>query len=117
MEEGTDWVVRLGREEWLRYTYERPQGDSLQLLGSVSRGPQIGALAVDKDGHYLQINGDYTSPLNSITLRRAVAAARQSGWRPAAPAGQDSARVPVVTIKRRRVALPADVTRAEAASS
>lgn len=116
MEEGTDWVVRLGREEWLRYTYERPQGDSLRLLGSVARGPQIGALAVDKDGHYLQINGDYASPLNSITLRRAVAAVRQSGRTPA-PARQDPARVPVVTIKRRRIAMPADVTRIEAASS
>lgn len=108
MEEGTDWVVRFGREEWLRYTYERQQDDSFRLLGSVARGAQIGALAVDKDGQYLQINGDYTSPLNSITLRRAVAAAKQSAWTPQAPARQDLGRVPVVTIKRRRLAMPVD---------
>jgi hypothetical protein len=117
MEEGTDWVVRLGREEWLRYTYERPQTDSLRLLGSVTRGPQIGALAVDSDGHYLQINGDYMNPLNSVTLRRAVAAAKRFGWPPRVPDPQEASRVPVVTIKRRRLVSPTDRTRAESAST
>jgi hypothetical protein len=103
MEEGTDWVVRLGREEWMRFTYERPAGHALQLLGSVTRGPQTGALARDQDGNYMQVNGDYTSALNSPRLRQAVAAARDSSWKPLAPARQEAARVPVVTIKRRRV--------------
>jgi hypothetical protein len=106
MEEGTDWVVRLGREEWMRFTYERPTGDALQLLGSVTRGPQTGALARDQDGNYMQVNGDYTSPLNSPRLRQAVAAARSSSWKPFAPARQEAARVRVVTIKRRRVVSP-----------
>jgi len=103
MEEGTDWVVRLGRDEWMRFTYERPAGHALQLLGSVTRGPQTGALARDQDGNYLQVNGDYTSPLNSPRFRQAVAAARSSSWKPFAPTRQETARVPVVTIKRRRV--------------
>jgi hypothetical protein len=103
MEEGTDWVVRLGREEWMRFTYERPAGHALQLLGSVTRGPQTGALARDQDGNYLQVNGNYTSPLNRPRLRQAVAAARSSSWKPFAPTRQEAARVPVVTIKRRRV--------------
>lgn len=103
MEERTDWVVRLGRDEWMRFTYERPVGHALQLLGSVTRGPQTGALARDQDGNYLQVNGDYTSPLNSLRLRQAVAAARSSSWKPFVPTRQEAARVPVVTIKRRRV--------------
>jgi hypothetical protein len=115
MEEGTDWVVRLGREEWMRFTYERSTGDALQLLGSVTRGPQTGALARDQDGNYMQVNGDYTSPLNSLRLRQAVAAARSSNWKPFAPARQEAARVPVVTIKRRRVVSP-DTTAANTSS-
>src|SRR5436305_14373827 len=99
MEEETDWVVRLGREEWMRFTYERPAGHALQLLGSVTRGPQTGALARDQDGNFMQVNGDYTSPLNSPRLRQAVAAARSSSWKPFAPIRQEAARVPVVTIK------------------
>jgi hypothetical protein len=107
MEKGTDWVVRLGREEWMRFTYERPAGHALQLLGSVTRGPQTGALARDQDGNYVQVNGDYTSPLNSPGLRQAAAAARSSSWKPFAPIRQEAARVPVVTVKRRRVVSPA----------
>jgi hypothetical protein len=33
-----DWVVRLGREEWQRFTYERSEGNPLRLLGSVTKG-------------------------------------------------------------------------------
>jgi hypothetical protein len=94
MEEGTDWVVRLGREEWMRFTYERPAGHALRLLGTVTRGPQTGALARDQDGNFMQVNGDYTSPLNSPRLRQAVAAARSSSWKPFAPIRQEAARAP-----------------------
>lgn len=31
-----DWVVRLGREEWQRFTYERSENNPLRLLGSVA---------------------------------------------------------------------------------
>jgi hypothetical protein len=117
MEEGTDWVVRLGRDEWIRFTYERAAGHALQLLGSVTRGPQTGALARDQDGNYLQVNGDYTSPLNSPRLRQAVAAARSSSWKPFAPIRQEAARVPVVTIKRRRVPSPAGAAAANPLAS
>jgi hypothetical protein len=113
MEERTDWVVRLGREEWMRFTYERPDDHALQLLGSVTRGPQTGALAVDQDGQYLQVNGDYTSPLTSSQLRQAVAAAKKSAWAPFLPTRPEVTRVPVVTIKRRRVVPPADMATAD----
>jgi hypothetical protein len=80
-----DWVVRLGREEWQRFTYERPEDSPLRLLGSVTRGAGMGALAVDEDGNYLQVNGDHVSALSSGQLRRAVAAAKTSNWTPARP--------------------------------
>jgi hypothetical protein len=117
MEEGTDWVVRLGREEWLRFTYERPDDPALRLLGSVERGPQTGALAVDQDGKYLQVNGDYTSPLNSSQLRKAVATAKRSSSRPFAIRSQATPHVPVVTIKRRRVVPAIANTSHQAASA
>lgn len=98
-----DWVVRLGRQEWQRFTYERPEGNPLRLLGSVSQGAAMGALAVDEGGNYLQVNGDHVSPLNSGQLRQAVAAAKAFGWTPAMPSRQGPSRVPVVVIKRRRL--------------
>ncbi len=107
-----DWVVRLGREEWQRFTYERFEGDSLRLLGSVSQGAAMGALAVDEDGNYLQVNGDHVSPLNDGQLRRAVASARTSDWTPAVPTRREPSRVPVVVIKRRRVVPSTDAAKA-----
>ncbi|NPC57800.1 hypothetical protein [Caenimonas soli] len=98
-----DWVVRLGREEWQRFTYERSEGSPLRLLGSVRRGAAIGALAADLDGNYLQVNGDHVSPLNNAQLRRAVAVAKTADWTPTMPARHRQSRVPVVVIKRRRV--------------
>jgi hypothetical protein len=108
VEMGTDmdWVVRLGRQEWERFTYERPASDSLCLLGSVSQGAGMGALAEDQDGNYLQINGDHVASLDSDSLRRAVAVAKGSDLAPWAPLRQEPARVPVVVIKRRRLLAP-----------
>lgn len=110
-----DWVVRLGREEWQRFTYERPEDSPLRLLGSVTRGAGMGALAVDEDGNYLQVNGDHVSQLSSGQLRRAVAAAKTSNWTPARPTRQEPSRVPVVVVKRRRLVPSADAAKTGAA--
>ena len=106
-----DWVVRLGREEWQRFTYERPEGNPLRLLGSVVRGAGMGALAVDEDGNYLQVNGDHVSLLSSSQLRRAVAAAKTSSWTPARPTRPEPSRVPVVVVKRRRLIPSSDAAK------
>ncbi|MES2948830.1 MAG: hypothetical protein V4858_09860 [Pseudomonadota bacterium] len=58
------WFIRLGQPEWERHTYARPKSDALQLLGSVRRGMQIGALAKTEDGEYVQVVGDFVTPLN-----------------------------------------------------
>jgi hypothetical protein len=107
-----DWVVRLGRQEWQRFTYERPEGNPLRLLGSVSQGAGMGALAMDENGNYLQVNGDHVSPLTSDQLRRAVAAAKD--WTPARPSRQEPSRAPVVVIKRRRLLPSTDAAKAGA---
>jgi hypothetical protein len=103
----TRWVVRLGREEWQRHTYERPQEQGLRLLGSVTCDALVGALAVTPEGQYLQINGDYVSPLNTSQLRGVVAKALRS--RDASNEGRlelprpAAAPAPLIIVKRRRV--------------
>ena len=37
------WRVVLGKAAWSKFTYERPEGGELKLLGSVSKGAQVGA--------------------------------------------------------------------------
>lgn len=99
--------MRLGVPEWSRYTYARPEGDALRLLGSVKRGPQMGALAMTQDGQYVQVVGDYVTPLNSSQLARAMAKVKPE--EPTYPVQRPLARVgppPVVVIKRRRTYVP-----------
>ena len=107
------WAVRLGPTEWPRFTYERPPGDRLTLLGVVSRGIQIGALAQTADGQFLQVNGDHESPLPAGAMRRLVEKAGRA--RPAAPPRTlglrrtpTDAPAPVVTVKKRRVVVRPD---------
>jgi hypothetical protein len=109
------WVVRLGRTEWARFTYERTGEDGLTLLGSVKRGARIGALAVHTDGSYVQVNGDYLSPLNARHIRAAISRAeiadrkrarapdRSFEKAPERAAAASTAAAPVVIIKRRRI--------------
>jgi hypothetical protein len=99
--------VRLGVPEWSRYTYARPEGDALRLLGSVRRGPQMGALAMTENGQYVQVVGDYVTPLNSSQLTRAMTKVKPE--EPSYPVQKTVSRVgppPVVTIKRRRTYVP-----------
>jgi hypothetical protein len=96
-----EWQVRLGESEWARFTYARPDGDPLRLLGSVRCGARIGALAVTPESTYVQVNGDYLTPLNNSQIRCALAKAQTSKE----PAKRLAARAPapVVVVKRRRM--------------
>jgi len=100
VDKSKDWHVRLGAQEWQRFTYPRPEGDPLQLLGSVRRGARIGALAITPDGQYVQVNGDHLSPLNGSQMRRALSKAEPVRGKPSAPPSPQNA--PVIVIKRRR---------------
>ena len=95
------WDVRLGPAEWARHTHARDLDPSLQLLGSVQRGAQMGALAVDSQGEYFQVNGQHLAPLNKRLIAKAVAAAQKRAPGRGAPPPKPRP-APVVTVKRRR---------------
>ena len=78
----------------------------MTLLGSVQRGPGIGALAVLDDGRYVQVNGDFVDPLNGKQIRRALTQAKSFQARPGRPPVSSSAAAPVVLVKRRRSLMP-----------
>jgi hypothetical protein len=116
-----NWLVRLGAHEWARHTYERPADDPIRLLGSVRRGPQVGALGVTADKRYVQVVGDYVVPLNQGQIKQAIAKYKAYEARLAAattphadypsyslstpPAPRVAAPPPVVVVKRRRIAV------------
>lgn len=102
------WSVKLGPAEWKRFTYSRSPGDPVQLIGSVKRGQQLGALALI-DGQYFQINGDHQVALNQSQIASAVAnapLANDEPYRPVAPrhiVASPAAAAPTIVVKRRRV--------------
>lgn len=107
MSKKAGWQVRLGREEWARFTYEREEGDGIQLLGSVHRGLQAGALGLMADGQYVQINGDHITPLGAGQIRRALGKVTPArGPAPYKRPAQSNRPAPVVVIKKRRVLSP-----------
>jgi hypothetical protein len=108
------WRVVLGRLAWSRYTYERPQGDALKLLGSVSKGMQVGALAMTADDQYVQVVGDHITPLNTKKITKAVANAPKESATRYPDFSREFHQVlgahknnpaPVVIVKKRRVAV------------
>ncbi len=97
--------VRLGKPEWAKHTYDRSDTESkLELLGSVQKGQQRGALAQREDGDFVMLVGDFEMPLNQSQIRKALVSAnadlRGGAWTPPPP---PSTTVPVVHIKKRRV--------------
>lgn len=89
----TKWFVQLGEAEWARFTHARQAPDELRLLGSIRRDAQMGALAVDAEGRFFQVNGDHITPLSQSQVAAAVrrvanklaAGSRQGGMRRAGP--------------------------------
>jgi hypothetical protein len=90
--------IRLGPQ---RFAAER---EGLSIMGTVQRGLQIGALAVNPDGEYLQVNGDVTQPLNKSRVELAL---KKSGGLPKPPKPSAGPTVaPTVIVKpRRRIAV------------
>lgn len=90
---------------WTSFAYER---EGMQMLGTVQRGMQIGALARLADGSYAQVNGDVVEPLNKSRVEfalRTTATGAQPGA-PIANASRPSPSTVVVIKKRRRIVLP-----------
>jgi hypothetical protein len=103
------WSVRLGAQEWAKYTYERPPEDPLQLLGSARRGMQSGALAKLGD-EFVLVVGDHVTPLSHADNKQlASATAHARTVEPVFVAQQAPVRTAppvVVVIKRRRIPVP-----------
>ncbi len=100
--------MRLGAQEWAKYTYERPPEDPLHLLGSARRGMQSGALAKLGDDFVLVV-GDHVTPLSHADNKQLAAATAHV--RTVDPvflfkAAPVNATLPVVVIKRRRIPVP-----------
>lgn len=92
---------------WQRFAFATP---GLVYLGTIRRGMEIGALAMNDAGGYLQVNGDIHQILNRS---RVAAHLRRAGIRPASvvPAGRPTTHAErpavTVTVKRRRRILSA----------
>ncbi|HSV54774.1 MAG TPA: hypothetical protein VLJ57_21810 [Burkholderiaceae bacterium] len=91
---------------WQRFAFTTR---GLDFLGTIRRGMEIGALARDEAGGYLQVNGDIHQVLNKS---RVAAHLRKAGFRsdPIAvtipPTETERAAVSVVIKRRRRVLMP-----------
>ena len=100
------WSVRLGAQEWTKYTYQRPPEDALELLGSARRGMQSGALA-KRGAEFVLVVGDHVTPLShadSKQLAAATAHARTLEPAHAVPPRPARGAPPVVVVlKRRRI--------------
>jgi len=102
---GGDIQITLG-DGWKRFAFTTP---GLAFLGTIRRGMEIGALATDEAGDYLQVNGDIHRVLNKS---RVAAHLRKAGLRPNPiavtfqTAGMERTAVPVVIKRRRHVLMP-----------
>ncbi|MDP9933502.1 hypothetical protein [Variovorax paradoxus] len=122
------FVIHLGNH-WRMFANAR---DGMEFLGTVHHGVAgIGALARDREGRYLQVNGDVVAVLDARKIGRAlrmrsakteelqsaihrlderlVAEAPRSPRSDPEPVNWATApaRTPVVTVKKRRVAVRA----------
>lgn len=96
------WQVRLGPLEWLKYTYARPEGDVLTLLGSIKKGLQVGALAINRESQYFQVVGDHLTLLNTSQITKAMAKAKAPDSAPVYRLKPPTAPAPLVIVKKRR---------------
>jgi hypothetical protein len=68
----TKWFIQLGEAEGARFTHVPQAPGGLRVLGSIRRDAQIGALAVDEQGRYVQVNGDHVTALSQSQVAAAV---------------------------------------------
>lgn len=94
--------ITLG-EGWRQFAFDRP---GLEYLGVIRRGIEIGALAKEKDGAFLQVNGDMRQALNTSRIQALMRSARPA-LRPAPvvrqPTSEQRAAVVIKVKPKRRV--------------
>lgn len=91
---------------WKQFAFFR---DDLSYLGTIKRGLEVGALAKDSGGNFLQVNGDIRQFLNKSRIEaqlREMASQVQSATRFRQPTVEERTAVTVVVKPRRRVMEP-----------
>ena len=99
---GNDTQVTLG-EDWHRFAFPR---DDLEFLGIIRRGIEIGALAKDLSGAYLQVNGDMRQTLNTSRIEAALRSASSREPKPTYRQPHPQQTPVVVVVKKRRTIVP-----------
>jgi hypothetical protein len=102
---GNDAQIITG-DVWRQFAF--PQ-DDIEFLGVIRRGIEIGALAQDRNGAYLQVNGDMRQVLNKsriTALLRSARASKTPVQLVRQPTEAERSAVKVVIKPRRRVVLP-----------
>ena len=97
--------ITLG-DGWRQFGFER---EDLEFLGVIRRGMEIGALAKDATGAYLQVNGDMRQVLNKSrveTYMRSAPVRISKVVMARQPSEAERAAVVVVVKPRRRIILP-----------
>lgn len=98
--------VILG-EGWRQFAFAQTD---VEFIGVIRRGIEIGALARDEHGAYLQVNGDMRQPLNASRIQALLRSARPDKRPPPLarqPSSEERAAV-VVTVKPKRRVLVRD---------
>jgi hypothetical protein len=91
---------------WRQFAFDR---DDLAYLGTIRRGIEIGALAQDSAGNYLQVNGDMRQALNKSRIEAKLREAMGKDHmvqQVRQPTIAERAAVTVVIKPRRRVMAP-----------
>lgn len=78
--------------------------DGCRVIGEVSRGQEMGQLAVTQDGQYVQVNGSVVQPLNSSRVEAALrkAARQQNMTLQEVLPRKPQATAPVVIVRKKR---------------
>ncbi len=88
---------------WSSFTYER---DGMEMLGTVQRGMQIGALVRLADGSYAQVNGDVIEVLNKSKVEFVLGPTARRELNPTYSIPTQAPSTAVVVIKKRRRIVP-----------
>lgn len=77
--------------------------DGCRVIGEVSRGQEMGQLAITPDGQYVQVNGSTVQPLNASRVQAAMRkAARQQNVNLQELVRPKAQAAPVVIVRKKR---------------
>jgi hypothetical protein len=94
-------IVHLGPR--LSLPWLVPPEEGCRVIGEVSRGQEMGQLAITPDGQYVQVNGSMVQPLNTSRVLAALRkAARQQNVNLQELVQPKVQAAPVVIVRKKR---------------